>query len=682
MAVSTQKLLLEIQIKNQQALGRVEKDVNRLTTSQLTLAKAAQAAVASIAALGAVKIAKSIIQTTARFEDLKTSLSAVTGSAQQGAQAFNFITKFATKTQFGVEDLSKAFIKLKASGIQPTDELLTLFTDTAAITTDQIGTLEAVTDLFARTVSGGLGLEEIQRLGDRGVPVLRILKQELGLNRDQISEFGKSAEGAKRITDAFARGIRKEYGGATTKVVNNLSTQFSNFTIALKNSADLFGQALAPEIKTATAELTAFIEANQDTFPAVAKDIAEFSKEIIKLGKDIGSGFKDLYNLADELGIGEIGIIGFLLLGTKGKLAVTALAAITTALKKFNEALEEAGKNAKEAGDDFKSPDDALNGWKTTAIDAYKKAHALVTVFGDFEDPINEAANAVTYYGNTLGQTTALYDDYFTQKDLDINKTEYQKQAYNELREQVLQTFTGRVARGLDDYKVKLDEIIKSYETGKVVTDALVAATKAFETTTVSALSDVILEGKNLEEALGQIGKAILRELVGGIIRLLVVAPILKQLAKIFGVDFVDALTKQVQKQKELNRELGKELVLRALISLFTGGFGGIKKADGGAVGYANGGAIGYGGARAGGGPVNNSNAFLVGERGPELFVPNSAGTIIPSERSGSGVGEVTVNLNINAVDAASFDDLLLSRKNLIVGTIQQAFRQQGRRLA
>ena len=233
MAVSTQKLLLEIQIKNQQALGRVEKDVNRLTTSQLTLAKAAQAAVASIAALGAVKIAKSIIQTTARFEDLKTSLSAVTGSAQQGAQAFNFITKFATKTQFGVEDLSKAFIKLKASGIQPTDELLTLFTDTAAITTDQIGTLEAVTDLFARTVSGGLGLEEIQRLGDRGVPVLRILKQELGLNRDQISEFGKSAEGAKRITDAFARGIRKEYGGATTKVVNNLSTQFSNFTGSL-----------------------------------------------------------------------------------------------------------------------------------------------------------------------------------------------------------------------------------------------------------------------------------------------------------------------------------------------------------------------------------------------------------------------------------------------------------------
>ena len=45
-------------------------------------------------------------------------------------------------------------------------------------------------------------------------------------------------------------------------------------------------------------------------------------------------------------------------------------------------------------------------------------------------------------------------------------------------------------------------------------------------------------------------------------------------------------------------------------------------------------------------------------------------------------MGETTVNFNINAVDAAGFDELLLSRKNLIVGTIQQAFRQQGRRLA
>jgi hypothetical protein len=83
------------------------------------------------------------------------------------------------------------------------------------------------------------------------------------------------------------------------------------------------------------------------------------------------------------------------------------------------------------------------------------------------------------------------------------------------------------------------------------------------------------------------------------------------------------------------------------------------------------------------GGTAQAGKAYVVGERGPELFVPRSTGTVVPNDAMANTVGgEVNVNFNINAVDAASFDELLLSRKNLIVGTIQQAFRQQGRRLA
>ena len=43
------------------------------------------------------------------------------------------------------------------------------------------------------------------------------------------------------------------------------------------------------------------------------------------------------------------------------------------------------------------------------------------------------------------------------------------------------------------------------------------------------------------------------------------------------------------------------------------------------------------------GGPVSASEPVLVGERGPELFVPRSAGSIIPNNALGSGV---TVNIN------------------------------------
>lgn len=55
---------------------------------------------------------------------------------------------------------------------------------------------------------------------------------------------------------------------------------------------------------------------------------------------------------------------------------------------------------------------------------------------------------------------------------------------------------------------------------------------------------------------------------------------------------------------------------------------------------------------RADGGPVSAGSSYIVGERGPELFVPRSSGSIVPNEKmtTGSGgMGGVTVNYNIAA---------------------------------
>jgi hypothetical protein len=71
--------------------------------------------------------------------------------------------------------------------------------------------------------------------------------------------------------------------------------------------------------------------------------------------------------------------------------------------------------------------------------------------------------------------------------------------------------------------------------------------------------------------------------------------------------------------------------------------------AVGGAIG-AVGGFLGFGGGRAMGGPVSANTAYVVGERGPELFVPGNSGTIIPNGGSGGGT---TINLTVNgAIDA------------------------------
>ncbi len=56
-----------------------------------------------------------------------------------------------------------------------------------------------------------------------------------------------------------------------------------------------------------------------------------------------------------------------------------------------------------------------------------------------------------------------------------------------------------------------------------------------------------------------------------------------------------------------------------------------------------------FGGGRANGGSVSAGTAYVVGERGAELFVPRQSGTIIPNESLGGGV---TNNININVTGA------------------------------
>ncbi len=73
---------------------------------------------------------------------------------------------------------------------------------------------------------------------------------------------------------------------------------------------------------------------------------------------------------------------------------------------------------------------------------------------------------------------------------------------------------------------------------------------------------------------------------------------------------------------------------------------------DGGGGNMSAGGArsvtVGGGrGALAIGGPVQAGSPYVVGERGPEMFVPNQSGSIIPNDKISAGSG-VVVNQTIN----------------------------------
>ena len=72
-------------------------------------------------------------------------------------------------------------------------------------------------------------------------------------------------------------------------------------------------------------------------------------------------------------------------------------------------------------------------------------------------------------------------------------------------------------------------------------------------------------------------------------------------------------------------------------------------------------------GARADGGPVESGGAYMVGERGPELFVPRSAGAIVPNHSMAMMGGSTNItNYNIQAIDTKSFEDRILGSSKAV----------------
>ena len=78
--------------------------------------------------------------------------------------------------------------------------------------------------------------------------------------------------------------------------------------------------------------------------------------------------------------------------------------------------------------------------------------------------------------------------------------------------------------------------------------------------------------------------------------------------------------------------------------------------------------------ARAAGGPVLPNQPYIVGEKGPEVFLPNAAGNIIPNNKLSGGAfgGGASVTYNINAVDAPSFKQMIARDPSFLYAVTEQ----------
>lgn len=76
---------------------------------------------------------------------------------------------------------------------------------------------------------------------------------------------------------------------------------------------------------------------------------------------------------------------------------------------------------------------------------------------------------------------------------------------------------------------------------------------------------------------------------------------------------------------------------------------------------------------------ANGGNtAFMVGEQGPELFVPETPGTIMPSDETETMGAPLNVNFTVNAMDTIAMEDMLLNQRGNIIGMIREAANASG----
>jgi len=131
-------------------------------------------------------------------------------------------------------------------------------------------------------------------------------------------------------------------------------------------------------------------------------------------------------------------------------------------------------------------------------------------------------------------------------------------------------------------------------------------------------------------------------------------------------IDWFDKVIRKANDAKKASDGLG------GVLSKLTGGSGGFL---GKAISF---GAKLFGFAE--GGYIPGNKLSIVGEKGPELFMPSSSGTIIPNFALGQnglgGGGATVINYNISAVDSDSFKNLIAKDPEFIYNVTMAGSRR------
>jgi len=654
-------------VKN--SLKGVSKETDNTQQSFFTLKNA----VLGFATVGLVSLGRQIIDVTKTFQELRGNIISAVGSVEKGSQTFNELADFARKTQFSISQVGRTFLTLSQNGVKPTTELLDVFTKVAGNATNKVDALNDLARLFARGAQGGFNIGSLNQLVANGIPAFQILREELGLDEKALIRLSNTVEGSQLILDNLFIGLEKRAKNSA-KPIFDLNVSFKNFFETIEagffqigDQAELAGfvdqltellKALQPIIDVITLFVRNILQGLIFALQIVNPLIGLFSEIISDLFipiKEVADNIKKYLNKAfDDMAKGLDFIrrkykefkefvfgkpIQLEVVPPKTKAVVeetTTVPVELSATQKTVQALQVAAFDLKAQ---FKDIYSVIAQGMVSGIKDVSKAIAESIVLGkslqaSFADIARNLLVKIIagLIEEQLAKLALLALDEIAVL-LGLKRLAIEKEITKERRKQI--------GDGVTD--AKPEEMARKQLTN--IIDELWNKLKTSFDSILTSVSDIFTNiGSYTDDIFNNIGSSI--------------GDILSSLSSSVGDIF-----------SSIGGSLGD--IIGSMGNMFGGGGGGFdlgsifSSFDFGSFFMAEGGA------------VNAGTPYTVGERGRELFIPNSNGTIVPNQDLQSKAN--SFNFTIVATDVKGVKELLLDNRATIVNIMNQALNSKGK---
>jgi len=630
------------------------------------------------AAFSLIQAAKFVFVNAAEIETQTRSLQVLTGSAEKAGQIVKELQDLGAVTPFTSSELIDAAKRLQAFGVE-TNKVVETTRRLADVSGATGAELQGLVTAYGQVqAKGRLQGEELLQFQERGVALQQVLREEYGLSGE---EFQKALEKGRISAEAVEFAIQKltdaggKYANGAIAQSDTLNGRLSTLQDSIQVLAQTIGRTLAPVFQWALTQATAVVseiqrildEANnaggaRDREAQFARN-ADAAVRAMRLNPFTQQGMMaDMrqrnieqqradYRLRQQQARTPSApsittmppLLGAAAGGGKGRGGKSDAEKAAEKAAREAEKLRQELERSLEVGDQLGTQFSRQAALLFEGSEIERKRLQIQFDFQDRAKQIAELKNAEQR--TNLNQLNA---EIQRLEIIQLQTEELKKQAEEaeKLFKQAMEgaefgaAGQGTVVSGLSDAIAKLKEDLNPI---KLQIDAIVNGANAIGSAFGQAFQDVATGAKSTQEALADAFESI-------------------------GKAFVSMAAEIIAKQMTL-------IILQTIFNALSGG--------GGALGTANTNLSGTGalstsipgfaiGGRANGGPVSGNQPYIVGERGPELFVPGVSGSVVSNADTRAALAQQATNRQGNDTRAMLNQQTANRQMNAGGSTMQQ----------